>query len=606
MSSETSCGIDVNSLTSLLSKTSVEEETNNGETPETELSFAGRGLKLNKAEDAKEIVEAIEKFPKMETLRLEGNTVGREAAEEIGKALNKHPEFKKALWSDMFTGRSNAEIPPSLKVLSSGIMTAGAQLVELNLSDNAFGAIGVEGIKDLLSSKCCYSLRELRLNNNGLGITGGKLLAKTLLACHKSSSAAGTPLQLNTFISGRNRLENDGAKALAEAFKAIGTLQRVEMPQNGIQYPGVSALADALAANTQMRILNLNDNTFTEVGSKAIAKALPQLKNLEEINFGDCLMRDEGAEAFAKSLKSNTSLKRVVLTGNEISVIGANAILTSMDNKKNLEFIDLNENQIGEEGIELIRGIMDAMNKLDALGSLSDDEGDDDEEDDEEDDDDYDYNDDEEEEVEEEEEEEDDEEEEEHISLTQPKNVNGDGGTVDSPVKECKTPSKKISASEFLTFPSPSKLLGLGGSNTAAEGIKDELGDKVSDVDEVVKTFLKISSVVDSKNEKTQKIAKTCTDTIFSELLQSKDEPTECLLSNSLLVHMGLIKCEDKHYKPPGDLTGALIVLEHCVQQAYFHGLAKEILSTFISKPSSNWDKCIEARHAFLQTVNKF
>ena len=52
---------------------------------------------------------------------------------------------------------------------------AGAQLAVLDLSDNAFGPNGVEGIVDLLKSKTCYTLKELRLNNNGLGTTGGKV-----------------------------------------------------------------------------------------------------------------------------------------------------------------------------------------------------------------------------------------------------------------------------------------------------------------------------------------------------------------------------------------------------------------------------------------------
>ena len=43
---------------------------------------------------ADEIVEAIKNFPNMEALRLEGNTVGRQAAEEIAKALERHPELK--------------------------------------------------------------------------------------------------------------------------------------------------------------------------------------------------------------------------------------------------------------------------------------------------------------------------------------------------------------------------------------------------------------------------------------------------------------------------------------------------------------------------------
>ena len=61
------------------------------------------------------------------------------------------------------------------KHLSAAMIGAGTQLVELDLSDNAFGPNGVEGIVDLLKSKTCYTLKELRLNNNGLGTTGGKV-----------------------------------------------------------------------------------------------------------------------------------------------------------------------------------------------------------------------------------------------------------------------------------------------------------------------------------------------------------------------------------------------------------------------------------------------
>ena len=46
-----------------------------------------------------------------------------------------------------------------------------------------------------------------------------QMLSECLLECHKRSVAAGKPFALKMFISGRNRLENDGATALAEAFK---------------------------------------------------------------------------------------------------------------------------------------------------------------------------------------------------------------------------------------------------------------------------------------------------------------------------------------------------------------------------------------------------
>ena len=46
------------------------------------------------------------------------------------------------------------------------------------------------------------------------------MLAKALLDCHKNAQAAGGKgLGLRVFIAGRNRLENEGATALAEVFK---------------------------------------------------------------------------------------------------------------------------------------------------------------------------------------------------------------------------------------------------------------------------------------------------------------------------------------------------------------------------------------------------
>lgn len=96
---------------------------------------------------------------------------------------------------------------------------ANAQLTELDLSDNAFGPIGVSGLGSLLSSPACYQLQVLKLNNNGLGISGGKMLAKALLKCHKNSLKDGKALSLKLIQIGRNRLENAGAVALAEVFQ---------------------------------------------------------------------------------------------------------------------------------------------------------------------------------------------------------------------------------------------------------------------------------------------------------------------------------------------------------------------------------------------------
>lgn len=67
------------------------------------------------------------------------------------------------------------------RFLGSALMSAGARLTELDLSDNAFGPDGVKGIEQLLKSPSCHTLRELKLNNCGMGIGGGKVTELTVI-----------------------------------------------------------------------------------------------------------------------------------------------------------------------------------------------------------------------------------------------------------------------------------------------------------------------------------------------------------------------------------------------------------------------------------------
>ena len=97
----------------------VEELKSVATADETELSFENLGLKLNNAADAAPVAEKISKTKIIKTLTFSGNTVGIDAAEAIGKALETHPEFERAHWKDMFTGRMKTEIPPGKITIQS-------------------------------------------------------------------------------------------------------------------------------------------------------------------------------------------------------------------------------------------------------------------------------------------------------------------------------------------------------------------------------------------------------------------------------------------------------------------------------------------------------
>ncbi|XP_048036466.1 ran GTPase-activating protein 1-like [Megalobrama amblycephala] len=565
---------DVANLADSLAKTQVNEG---------ELSYKGQGLKLDNAQSVEEMVKEIEEFGGLRALRLEGNTIGVEAAQTIAKALEKKSDLQCCHWSDMFTGRLRAEIPPALVSLGDALIMAGARLKVLDLSDNAFGPDGVKGIEKLLKSAACHSLQELRLNNCGMGIGGGKILAAALTVCHKESSALGAPLQLKVFIAGRNRLENDGATALAQAFQLIGSLEEVHMPQNGINYPGVTALATAMQHNPQLRVLNLNDNTFTKKGAIAMAEALKHLRNVQVINFGDCLVRSEGASAIAETLKEGLPiLKELNLSFGEITEEAALEVARSVQHKDQLEKLDLNGNSLGEEGCDNLREVMESMNMGDKLGSLSDDEGEpeeDEDEDDEDDDDDEDV------EEEEEEEEEEGEGEEEKSELNQ----------FSTPPSAPRTPD----VSSFLSFPSPDKLLRLGERRSSL--IQQQVD--VLDVTKTAEAFLKISSVYKEDDEEVKSAVLESIDAVLSKAFFT---PTFQGLSfvSSLLVMLGLLKSEDK-LKPVKVVPGHLQCLEHAVKQSYFPREHITVLNAFMTRQNKSLEVCSSARDRLKFTLQK-
>ncbi|CAN9508988.1 unnamed protein product [Ophioblennius macclurei] len=571
---------DISQLADALSKTHVGDG---------EISYKGLGLKLDNAESVEELVCEIKQHQGLKALCLEGNTVGVEAAKAIAKALETKDELQRCYWSDMFTGRLRSEIPIALRFLGSAIMSAGARLTELDLSDNAFGPDGVKGIEQLLKSPSCHTLRELRLNNCGMGIGGGKILAEALMECHRQSSALGTPLRLRIFIAGRNRLENEGASALAKAFQLMGSLEEVHMPQNGINYPGVMALASAMRHNPALRVLNFNDNTFTKKGTLAMAQALRHLRNIQVINFGDCLVRSEGAIALAAVLREGLPILRELnLSFGEITEAAALVVAQAVMDKSHMEKMDLNGNCLGEEGCEALREAMETRDKGDMLASLSDDEGEPDEEEEDENGDD----------------ENDDGEEDADDDATGGSNdendeyreIVGENGTPpnkDSPVKaEC-----LAEVVSFLNCPSAEKLLQLGDMKTNLQQQID-----ASEPHEAADIFLKVASLYSEDPGITTTVLEI-TDAVLKKLLSGSAIHSYSFLS-ILLVRMGVLKGEGKVKKAPL-ASGHLLCLEHAVQQDYFPQHYASMLHIFLSKNDGVLKSCSGASERLIATLEK-
>ncbi|XP_054625144.1 ran GTPase-activating protein 1b [Dunckerocampus dactyliophorus] len=553
---------DIAQLVDALSKTHVGDG---------ELSFKGLGMKLDNAESVEELVQEIEQCHDLRALRLEGNTLGVEAARAIARALESKDQLQRCYWSDLFTGRLRSEIPKALESLGSGLMIAGTRLTVLDLSDNAFGPDGVHGMEQLLRSPTCHTLEELRLNNCGMGIEGGKILAEALMECHRRSVAAGSALTLRVFVAGRNRLENEGSSSLAKAFQLMGSLEEVHMPQNGINYAGVTALASAMRHNPDLRVLNLNDNTFTKRGTLAMAQALRHLRNVQVINFGDCLVRCEGAIALAGVLREGLPiLKELNLSFGEIKEAAALVVAQAIMEKPYMKKVDLNGNFLGEDGCEALRETMDSQDKADMLASLSDDEGPD--EDEEGHDDDH----------------EDD--------CCNEEEFGKENGTAkeDSPSKS-HCPDEVLS---FLDTPSAEKLLQLG----------EMTGHLLPEVDRAdphksADVLLKVASSY-SEEPVTKTTVLETFDMLLRKLLSGSAFQAYTFLS-TLLVLMGVLKGEGKKKKKVPLVAGQLLCLEHGVQQDYFAQHHAFLLHTVLSKNREALNACSSSMERLMSALEK-
>ncbi|KIO15874.1 hypothetical protein M407DRAFT_34512 [Tulasnella calospora MUT 4182] len=127
-------------------------------------SIHGKGLKLNTVSDIQPYLEEMKAVEGLEEIRFGGNTLGIEACAALGEALKGNKTLKVADLSDIFTGRLISEIPQALSAVCDALITVPS-LVELNLSDNAFGGRSADPMVPFLTQHRTFSV--LKLNNNG-------------------------------------------------------------------------------------------------------------------------------------------------------------------------------------------------------------------------------------------------------------------------------------------------------------------------------------------------------------------------------------------------------------------------------------------------------
>jgi Ran GTPase-activating protein 1 len=157
------------------------------------------------SEDVQSIIDHLrENREKITGIELSSNSLGFEAAKALAEEIRQLVNLETVNYRDIFVSRKKEELPKSLFELVSAL--EGKDIKVLDLSDNAFGPIGVGAFENYI--KNTKTLKEFYIENNGLGPEGAESLANSFLDNES--------IQLDVLVINRNRLENKGAVAFSK------------------------------------------------------------------------------------------------------------------------------------------------------------------------------------------------------------------------------------------------------------------------------------------------------------------------------------------------------------------------------------------------------
>lgn len=353
-------------------------------------SIANRALKLTSGADIEPHLEELAKLATCSKLDLSGNTIGVEASKRLAQFIETHDSVRKAVteinFADLYTSRLVDEVVESLNCLLPVLLKC-EKLEILNLSDNAFGLRTIDSLENYIAN--AVHLKHLILSNNGMGPFAGERIGKALFQLAQNKKAKGEPF-LETFICGRNRLENGSALYLALGLKSHGDgLQNVRLYQNGIRPKGVATLIHyGLKFNKNLKVLDLQDNTFTKSASSILAANLPIWReSLLELNVNDCLLKEKGSEEVFKVFFDHkfTKLERLKFNYNEMNQESVETNLIPALEKghlPSLKELEINGNRLQEdsEALDTLQGMFEDL-ELDDLEELDSDEDEDEDKD---------------------------------------------------------------------------------------------------------------------------------------------------------------------------------------------------------------------------------
>jgi Ran GTPase-activating protein 1 len=323
---------------------------------------------------SKIISDLKENSEKITGIDLSENSIGTECAKVLKDPISQLSNLTKVNYRDLFVSRLKEDLPISLKFLMESLLDKN--ITYLDLSDNAFGPTAINSFNFFLEKN--KSLKELYLENNGLGPEGGEEVANSLLT--------NNDMKLSLIKINRNRLENKGAKAFSKVFEKMESLEHVEIFQNGIKEEGMIDIINSFGKNKNLKVIKINDNLIKN-GAKIFSEIIPTLIHLKILDISDLNLGNSNALLIFKSLSQLKEIEEIYSNYNEIEKRNTQEeifdIILKMDS---LKLIDIKGNMINKKLYNKFKKEFDKKNfdKFNCYSSEEEDLGEDEEEEEEE------------------------------------------------------------------------------------------------------------------------------------------------------------------------------------------------------------------------------
>ncbi|XP_048045722.1 protein NLRC5-like isoform X1 [Megalobrama amblycephala] len=235
------------------------------------------------------------------------------------------------------------------KALASALRKP-SHLLELDLTGNEPGQLGVKELTDLLQDLNCQ-LKTIRFLKSPAAEEACEYLTEVL---------GKSPLLLTELDLSEDKLGAlDGDKFYALLMDSHCKVEKMKLNNCELTEKSCSVLANVLSSKTILKELNLNNSHLLNSGVKQICEGLKNpVCELKTLKLSDCNITEEGYKALASALTSNPShLVELDLTGNDPGQSGVKE-LTDLLQDQNCQLKLRFLSPAADEAFQYVRGIV--------------------------------------------------------------------------------------------------------------------------------------------------------------------------------------------------------------------------------------------------------